>query len=162
MWPKYALKYTPALNPHHHPKSKGTRLKKANRCQSGSHSLCWTIKIKQHFAATLWWTAIQHRQGQIRSFRLLFSQTVTALRHGRFHLSRFRLRVTAGDRTRMQQRGFFFITPSYTLCVLSVAVVPPTQPFLIKLKRIFFYFWFKSFYSSVSHSHNTDGSRADA
>lgn len=61
-----------------------------------------------HYTATLWQTRTQHRHDQGQSLPLLFSQTVTALRHGRFHLSRSRLRVMAGDRTRKQQQSVVF------------------------------------------------------
>lgn len=57
-----------------------------------------------HKSATLWWISTQHRH-RTRGLSLPSSQTLTALRHGRFHPSWFRLRSTAGDRTRKQQRS---------------------------------------------------------
>lgn len=42
------------------------------------------------------------------AFQLPSSRTLTALRHGRFHPSWFRLRSTAGDRTGKQQRSDLF------------------------------------------------------
>lgn len=55
--------------------------------------------------------------------------------HGRFHLSWFRLRVMAGDRTRKQQQSGIYHTLIHTLCFICRSF----QPLLIKW-YIFFLF----------------------
>lgn len=72
------------------PESKWFQLQQQRRVRT-EHSLHCAQPAEihfEHYMATLWQTRIQHRRDQGQSLPLLFSQTVTALRHGRFHLSR--------------------------------------------------------------------------
>lgn len=92
MWRKTEKQIADATNTKHVVPDCLKWLKMLNeRRVTTEHSLLCAQPVEIHFehsTATLWQTMVQHRHNQGQSLSLLFSQTVTALRHGRFHLSR--------------------------------------------------------------------------